>query len=150
MAVLPSNIWHAIEAANAPRSDSYLTAALNSECQKVANAPKGSRNSKLNEAAYYLGKYVAGGELERNEAIERLLLLLRFLDLLQIKGRMPPGQPSKAAYQVARNIQKLGRNRIPMSQGKRRSTIRQGIASSFLQRHWLESRFRPVLGWSRI
>ncbi|WP_417709776.1 AAA family ATPase [Roseibium aggregatum] len=71
MAVLPSNIWHAIEAAD-NRSESYAVAALDDECRKVATAVNGTRNNTLNSAVFSLAQLVAGGELSR-EAVEARL-----------------------------------------------------------------------------
>src|SRR5437879_9159262 len=58
---------------NFPGSDSpYGLAALDTECQELASTPNGSRNERLNKAAYNLGQLVAGNEISRS-TVEREL-----------------------------------------------------------------------------
>src|SRR5262249_7024752 len=45
----------------------YVTAALARECAEVA-ATRAGRNDRLNRAAFALGQFVAGGELDRGHA----------------------------------------------------------------------------------
>lgn len=44
----------------------YVATALRGELEKVAAAPDGQRSHLINEAAYYLGKFVGAGLLERD------------------------------------------------------------------------------------
>ncbi len=55
------------------RSRAYVLAAVEDEARAVASAPVGTRNDRLNRAAFALGRFVASGELTRNEA-ETVLL----------------------------------------------------------------------------
>jgi hypothetical protein len=50
----------------------YAHAALDRECEAVANAAEGSRNNTLNRAAFNLFQLVAGGELDEDEITARL------------------------------------------------------------------------------
>src|SRR5262245_10483622 len=54
------------------RNTAYARAALDRECEAVANAAKGCRNNTLNAAAFSLFQLVAGGELDEGEAVSRL------------------------------------------------------------------------------
>lgn len=44
----------------------YVATALRGELEKVANAANGRRSEAINEAAYYLGKFVGSGLLDRD------------------------------------------------------------------------------------
>lgn len=44
----------------------YLNAVLDGEYDRVASAPKGTRNKSLNDAAFKLGQYVASGALQES------------------------------------------------------------------------------------
>lgn len=50
----------------------YASAALEREISAVANAKPGSRNTALNKAAFALGGFVASGELDRSEVVNKL------------------------------------------------------------------------------
>lgn len=50
-------------------SSAYGRKALEAECQAVASEPKGSRNARLNQAAFASGQLVAGGEIQEEEAL---------------------------------------------------------------------------------
>lgn len=50
----------------------YGLAALNKQCQSVADAANGTRNNTLNTAAFSLARLVAGGELDFNYAYDNL------------------------------------------------------------------------------
>lgn len=50
----------------------YVAAALNGECDRVANAREGARNDALNTAAFSLGQLVAGAGLDENLVRDRL------------------------------------------------------------------------------
>jgi P4 family phage/plasmid primase-like protien len=50
----------------------YARAALQSELDKLSRAVRGTRNNRLNQAAYSLGQLVGSGELERGEVEARL------------------------------------------------------------------------------
>lgn len=51
----------------------YVQKALDSEAEKVASAPEGSRNDTLNSAAFAIGTLVGGGELTADVARDTLL-----------------------------------------------------------------------------
>ena len=53
-------------------STAYACAAMERECEKVAQATKGLRNHALNCAAFALAQLVSGGELDSNEVMSRL------------------------------------------------------------------------------
>lgn len=62
--------------AAAPRTsdvDAYARSALERECGAVATAQPGTRNARLNEAAYSLGQLVAGGALAEDVARSSLM-----------------------------------------------------------------------------
>jgi RecA-family ATPase len=63
--------------APSPPADGYCSAygakALQAECELVRNAPNGEQEFRLNAAALKIGALVAGGELDRSGARERLL-----------------------------------------------------------------------------
>lgn len=46
----------------------YARAALNNECESVASAVEGTRNDRLNRAAYSIGGLAKGGEVSEGEA----------------------------------------------------------------------------------
>jgi hypothetical protein len=46
----------------------YVKAAVDAECDAVANATEGNRNARLNEAAFAIGRYVGGGEIQEDDA----------------------------------------------------------------------------------
>ena len=54
-------------------SDRYAAAAVRGEAQAVENAPGGTRNHRLNLAAWRLGRLVAGGVVDEEIAREALL-----------------------------------------------------------------------------
>lgn len=45
----------------------YITKAVELELDKLRSTPKGERNIALNAAAFNLGRYVGGGELDEND-----------------------------------------------------------------------------------
>lgn len=51
----------------AMESSAYGRKALEAECQAVASEPQGSRNHRLNQAAFAIGQLVAGGEVQEEE-----------------------------------------------------------------------------------
>jgi hypothetical protein len=55
------------------RNGAYGQAALDRECAALAAIASGGRNNALNPASFRLHQLVAGGELHRNEVVERLL-----------------------------------------------------------------------------
>ena len=57
---------------SATLSTAYGRAALETECRVVASEPHGSRNNRLNAAAFAIGQLVAGGELVQAEALTAL------------------------------------------------------------------------------
>lgn len=56
----------------ATESSAYGRKALETECHAVASEPQGSRNARLNQAAFASGQLVAGGELDEQDAIRSL------------------------------------------------------------------------------
>jgi hypothetical protein len=59
------------------RVDAYAIGALEDECNAVENTPQGSRNDRLNEAAFKLGTLVGAGVLSRPEAEDALAAAAR-------------------------------------------------------------------------
>ncbi|GAB1411203.1 bifunctional DNA primase/polymerase [Desulfovibrionales bacterium] len=57
---------------SATLSTRYGAVALETECRAVASEPAGSRNARLNEAAFAIGQLVGGGELVQAEALTAL------------------------------------------------------------------------------
>ena len=55
------------------RSGAYGQATLDRECAALAAIASGGRNNALNRASFRLHQLVAGGELHRDEVVERLL-----------------------------------------------------------------------------
>jgi hypothetical protein len=68
---LPAPDW-LIKLAGKRHKNSWAQAALDQECQAVANAKSGTRNGALNTAAFNLFQLVAGGQLEEQEVRARL------------------------------------------------------------------------------
>lgn len=54
------------------RSSLYGARALQEECGALATIPQGTRNDRLNRAAFKLGQLVGGGELAEQEVVDRL------------------------------------------------------------------------------
>lgn len=54
------------------RRDSYTTAALRSECDRVRNAPRGQHNAVLSNAAYNLGQLIGADLLTEPDATREL------------------------------------------------------------------------------
>jgi len=57
---------------SSPRDKAWARRALEDECAAVAAAPSGTRNDRLNTAAYNLFQIVASGELDEQEVRDRL------------------------------------------------------------------------------
>jgi bifunctional DNA primase/polymerase-like protein len=57
---------------SSPRDKAWARKALEDECAAVAAAPPGTRNDRLNTAAYNLFQIVASGELDEQEVRDRL------------------------------------------------------------------------------
>ena len=57
---------------SSPRDKAWARKALEEECAAVAAAPPGTRNDRLNTAAYNLFQIVASGELDEQEVRDRL------------------------------------------------------------------------------
>jgi Bifunctional DNA primase/polymerase, N-terminal len=57
---------------SSPRDKAWARKALEDECAAVAAAPPGTRNDRLNIAAYNLFQIVANGELDEQEVRDRL------------------------------------------------------------------------------
>jgi hypothetical protein len=88
IAIAPDWLYELVSAEATPRSTSerafdsvrprqdckaYATAALEGECQVVANALAGTRNNTLNTAAFKLGTLLGAGTLSEGECRSRLL-----------------------------------------------------------------------------
>lgn len=56
----------------APSRRAYAKAAMDGECDRVRQAPKGDRNKSLNIAALKLGQLIAAGELSESEVVSSL------------------------------------------------------------------------------
>lgn len=52
--------------------DPYVRKAVEDECEAVASAPVGQRNAQLNQSSFSLGRYVGGGEISKEEVVQRL------------------------------------------------------------------------------
>jgi Bifunctional DNA primase/polymerase, N-terminal/AAA domain len=65
----------------------YGATALDDECAKVANAPKGQRNHALNRAAFNLGQLVGGNVLAESDVRAQLLDAASACGLVQDDGR---------------------------------------------------------------
>jgi len=50
----------------------YIRKAVEDECKAVASAPVGQRNAQLNQSSFSLGRYVGGGEISKEEAVQHL------------------------------------------------------------------------------
>ena len=68
---VPAPDW-LIKLAGKHKINAWARAALDQECQTVANAKLGTRNNTLNSAAFSLFQLVAGGELDEQEVRRRL------------------------------------------------------------------------------
>lgn len=55
------------------RARRYALSALHSEAAQVSSTPTGTRNERLNKAAYALGGYVTTGALDQQEVLDALL-----------------------------------------------------------------------------
>ncbi len=60
--------------AGTSRRRAYVVAAIERECIELAHAPEGTRNNKLNEAAYSLARFIDTGEAHADKLIEVLTL----------------------------------------------------------------------------
>lgn len=59
----------------------YALAALEAECNLLGSTPDGSRNDRLNEAAYNLGQLVGGGALDETFVVEQLTAVANTIGL---------------------------------------------------------------------
>lgn len=57
---------------SSPRDQAWALAALADECTAVTTAPPGTRNDRLNTAAFNLGQIIAAGGLSEQEVRDRL------------------------------------------------------------------------------
>jgi hypothetical protein len=67
--------------------DAYYQAALEKECRAVSQAQNGTRNRKLNNAAYNLGQLVAGKGLQQGSVEGRLLSAAEACGLIKDDGK---------------------------------------------------------------
>jgi hypothetical protein len=67
-------------------SDGPMEALLKAEFKRVVEAPDGERNAQLNTSALMLGKYVGAGQLNEDQAIERLMNACHASGLLEDDG----------------------------------------------------------------
>jgi hypothetical protein len=83
-----------------PRSngngDAYARAALNAECAKVTNAPKGQRNQTLNVAAFSLGQLVGADALTEGEVTSRLFDAASVCGLVKDDGALATNNTIKS------------------------------------------------------
>jgi len=49
---------------DAPRGSRYVRAAIEAECRELARTPQGSRNDRLNVAAFNLARFITAGEAD--------------------------------------------------------------------------------------
>lgn len=68
---LPPN--HCFDLSIAEKTSWYGEVAIRSECEVIARAIEGERNTTLNRAAFKLGQLVAGGEIVAHDAIKSML-----------------------------------------------------------------------------
>ncbi|KAB7782293.1 bifunctional DNA primase/polymerase [Methylorubrum populi] len=74
------------ERAHASSHERYVRAAVEAECDAVANASAGGRNNALNRAAFNLGTLVGADMLDAREAALRLLVAAHACGLVADKG----------------------------------------------------------------
>ena len=68
----PANVGHVEWKSDTHVTNAYIVKAVDEECQAVATAPVGERNTALNKAAFALGTLVGAGALARSDAESRL------------------------------------------------------------------------------
>lgn len=86
----------------------YGLAAIDGESKKVAASKKGSRNDTLNKAAFSLGQLIAGGEVDKEQAVQALFDAAMSVGLSEIEARQTiesglhagSHEPRKAPRQV--------------------------------------------------
>lgn len=76
-----------VPAATSQNTTRYGSRALELETQKVATAPEGTRNHRLNEAAFALGQLEAGGEIAPGDARAALEQAARSANLGELEVR---------------------------------------------------------------
>ncbi|SHU12425.1 bacteriophage protein [Mycobacteroides abscessus subsp. abscessus] len=92
----------------------YGRAALNGECDKVAAAPEGARNSTLNTAALKVGHHVGGGLLNEHDAREALAQSAQSVGLGEAETRrtIDSGMEAGKADPIVENVQHSGQMRM--------------------------------------
>jgi Bifunctional DNA primase/polymerase, N-terminal len=78
----------------------YGLAALDDETAALANTPRGCRNHALNRAAFCLFQLVAGGELERDHVIARLIEACHRNGLIKDDGLRSVQATMRSAYRA--------------------------------------------------
>ena len=83
----------------------YGRRALESECQRVADAPEGTRNGVLNSAAFNLGQLVAGRVLAVDDVIDALLVAAQRAGLSVSEARRTIASGLDAGAEQPRGIE---------------------------------------------
>lgn len=100
----------------------YARAALDRECDAVANSTEGTRNDTLNRAAFNLFQLVAGGELNQKEVSERLTAAATACGLTEDDGVESVGKTiasgAKAGRMEPRHAPERDRDEQPRSSAK--------------------------------
>lgn len=68
-------------------SSRYVTVALERELDLLARAHQGERNNQLNKGAFSMGQFVGAGELDENEAGDKLLTVALAIGLDEREAR---------------------------------------------------------------
>lgn len=69
---VPATVAADAPSPGAARLAKWAIAAVKLECQAVASAPEGTRNDRLNEAAFNLGQLIPGGHLREDDVRDEL------------------------------------------------------------------------------
>jgi hypothetical protein len=84
--------------------DRYGAAALESETDRVARAPVGTRNDTLNRAAFALGRLVAAGMLDGWIVRTELERAARYAGLGPVESRRTIRSGMTAGQQIIRRV----------------------------------------------
>jgi hypothetical protein len=86
----------------------YAAAALRGECVDVAATPEGSRNHRLNRAAFAAGTLVGAGALDDHQAVELLLGAALAVGLSETEARRTIASGLSAGRDRPRQLDSLG------------------------------------------
>jgi hypothetical protein len=103
------------------RTGPYGAAALAGEVERVATAPRGTRNTTLNRAAWRLGRLIAGGELDSKDAAERLLGAAAASGLVDDDGERAVTRTIRSGLQVGMQQPRTRPPRPSRRQGRSRA-----------------------------